>query len=584
MIKPTKINDLLPLRNADFATLVEALDYAAEGETGYNFYDGRGELFAVISYRDLRDDARSLARKLRGLGCRRGARVAIIAETEPMFHRFFFACQFAGYIPVALPAGFQIGARKAYVEQLERMLDSCGADIAVAPDSHVGFLRQAVERLDLVKAGTPDEFDALSELACDLSPLRADETAYLQYTSGSTRFPRGCEISQTTVMTNLRDIAVHGLKITRQDRMVSWLPLYHDMGLVGFVLLPLGSQLSADYLSPRTFAMRPRLWLKVISQNRGTISSSPPFGYALCAKRLRLTDQDRYDLSSWRVACVGAERIHPEPLRQFAHVLAPAKFDAKAFVACYGMAECALAISFAPLDSGISAVRVDKEIMSREGRVQILGEGKPAGPDDALTFVDCGRILPSFAMAIRDDEGRDLGDYQCGRICLKGPSVMKGYFQNPDATAEVLSDDGWLDTGDIGYRVGEHVVVTARRKDVIIVNGRNIWPHDLEYLAESLPGVRFGNVSAFSFADDMGADQVVMVVESRETNPAKARTLIDELRALIAEHFGVSCHIDLVPPRTLPRTSSGKLSRSKAKQDFLARAECLPSTAVGAHA
>ena len=161
---------------------------------------------------------------------------------------------------------------------------------------------------------------------------------------------------------------------------------------------------------------------------------------------------------------------------------------------------------------------------------------------------------------------------------------MKGYFQNPDATAEVLSDDGWLDTGDIGYRVGTHVVVTARRKDVIIVNGRNIWPHDLEYLAESLPGVRFGNVSAFSFADETGADQVVMVVESRETNPAKARVLVDELRALLAEHFGVSCLIDLVPPRTLPRTSSGKLSRSKAKQDFLARAENSDNDAMSAHA
>jgi fatty-acyl-CoA synthase len=484
---------------------------------------------------------------------------------------------------VALPAGFQLGARKAYVEQLERMLDSCGADLAVAPDSHVGFLRQAVERLDLVKAGTPDEFDALPELDCKLEPLRADETAYLQYTSGSTRFPRGVEISQHTVMTNLRDIAVHGLEITRQDRMVAWLPLYHDMGLVGFVLLPLGSQLSADYLSPRTFAMRPRLWLKVISQNRGTISSSPPFGYALCAKRLRLTDQDRYDLSSWRVACVGAERIHPEPLRQFAHVLKPANFDPRAFVACYGMAECALAISFAQLDSGISAVKVDKEVMATEGRVQVLAEDDTGAAESALIFVDCGKILPSFEMAIRDDEGRDLDDYQCGRICLRGPSVMKGYFQNPGATAEVLSDDGWLDTGDIGYRVGDHVVVTARRKDVIIVNGRNIWPHDLEYLAESLPGVRFGNVSAFSFADECGADQVVMVVESREANPARARSLIDELRSLIATHFGISCHIDLVPPRTLPRTSSGKLSRSKAKQDFLARAENAVGSVAGAH-
>lgn len=570
----TPLNSALPLKNASFNTLTEALEYAAQGDTGYNFYDGRGDLSSVLSYKELRLEARLLAGKLLGLGCRRGTRVAIVAETDPMFHRFFFACQYAGYIPVALPAGFQIGARKAYVEQLERMLDSCGADLAVAPESHIGFLKQAVERLNLVKAGTPDEFDSLRKTDISMQPLDEDDIAYLQYTSGSTRFPRGVEISQNAVMTNLRDIAVHGLKISERDRMVSWLPLYHDMGLVAFVLLPLGSQLSADYLSPRTFGMRPRLWLKLISQNRGTISSSPPFGYALCAKRLRLTDQDRYDLSSWRVACVGAERIHPEPLRQFAHVLKAANFDAKAFVACYGMAECALAISFEDLDVGITSIQVDKDSMSREGLVKPLNDNEANGLN-SLTFVDCGKILPSFEMAIRDDSGADLSDYQCGRICLRGPSVMTGYFQNPTATDEALSKEGWLDTGDIGYRVGDNVIVTARRKDVIIVNGRNIWPHDLEYLAETLPGVRFGNVSAFSFADDAGSDQVVMVVESRESNPAKVRSLINELSALISKNFGMACHIDLVPPRTLPRTSSGKLSRSKAKQDFLARLEVI---------
>ncbi len=570
----TPLNSALPLRNASFNTLTDALEYAARGDTGYNFYDGRGDLSSVLSYKELRTEAKLLAGKLLGLGCRRGTRVAIVAETDPMFHRFFFACQYAGYIPVALPAGFQIGARKAYVEQLERMLDSCGADLAVAPESHIGFLKQAVERLNLVKAGTPEEFDSLSKTNISMQPLDQNDIAYLQYTSGSTRFPRGVEISQNAVMTNLRDIAVHGLRISESDRMVSWLPLYHDMGLVAFVLLPLGSQLSADYLSPRTFGMRPRLWLKLISQNRGTISSSPPFGYALCAKRLRLTDQDRYDLSSWRVACVGAERIHPEPLRQFAHVLKAANFDAKAFVACYGMAECALAISFEELDVGITSIQVDKDSMSREGLVRPLDD-KHADGLNSLTFVDCGKILPSFEMAIRDDAGDDLPDYQCGRICLRGPSVMTGYFQNPTATDESLSKEGWLDTGDIGYRVGDNVIVTARRKDVIIVNGRNIWPHDLEYLAETLPGVRFGNVSAFSFADDAGSDQVVMVVESRESNPAKVRSLINELSGLISKNFGMACHIDLVPPRTLPRTSSGKLSRSKAKQDFLARLEVI---------
>ena len=573
-MKATKTNKQLPLRSADFETLVEALEYAANGETGYNFYDGRGELFSVLKYSDLRLQAKTLARKILGLGVSRGTRVAIVAETEPMFHRFFFACQYAGLIPVALPAGFQMGAHDVYVEQLRRMINSCGAQVAVAPSSHIKFLTDAVEGLQITKAGTPEDYDILPAEQIELKPLGSDDVAYLQYTSGSTSFPRGVEISQKSVMCNLQDISIHGLKITEKDRMVAWLPLYHDMGLVGFVLLPLGSQLSADYLSPKTFAMRPRLWLKVLSQNRGTISSSPPFGYALCAKRLRLTDQDKYDLSAWRVACVGAERIHPEPLRQFAHVLKPAKFDPKSFVACYGMAECALAISFADLDTGIDSVNVDKSLMATTGDVRVIDKTESStSTADILTFVDCGKILPNFELDIRDDSGVSLPENKCGRICLRGASVMSGYFQDSAATSEVLSADAWLDTGDIGYRVGDHIVVTARRKDVIIVNGRNIWPHDLEYLAESLPGVRFGNVSAFSFADSSGADQVVIVVESRESNPAKVKKLIDELQGLVASNFGINCHIDLVPPRTLPRTSSGKLSRSKAKQDFLERHE-----------
>lgn len=579
-MNPTELNHSLSLKNASFDTLAEALDYAAQGKTGCNFYDGSGVLKTKISYADLRAEATKLASKLIGLGLKRGARIALVAETNPLFHKFFFACQYAGFVPVALPAGFQIGARKAYVEQLERMMDSCGADIAIAPESHLGFLRQAVERLDLVKYGLPSDFESLPEVESLLEPLQPNETAYLQYTSGSTRFPRGVEISQRCVMSNLRDISNHGLKIRREDRMVSWLPFYHDMGLVGFVLLPLANQLSADYLSPKTFAMRPRLWLKLISENKGTIASSPPFGYALCAKRLRLTDQDKYDLSSWRVACVGAERIHPEPLRRFAHVLKAADFNPNAFVACYGMAECALAISFAPLGEGLDAMNLDKDLMARTGKAKLVSEPSDKDDKSTLSFVNCGKILPSFEMSIRDEAGNELGDYVCGRICLKGDSVMSGYFQNKDATEEVLDSDGWLDTGDIGFRLGDELVVTARRKDVIIVNGRNIWPHDLEFLAESLPGVRFGNVSAFSFADDIGTDNVVMVVESRESNPAKRRELIEQLQALILLHFGVRCLINLVPPRTLPRTSSGKLSRSKAKQDFLARYQKSP-TAVG---
>ena len=361
-------------------------------------------------------------------------------------------------------------------------------------------------------------------------------------------------------MNNLREICEIGVQVTDEDRLVSWLPFYHDMGLVAFVLGALYSQLSVDYLSPRTFAMRPRLWLKIISDNRGTVSSSPPTGYALCATRLRESDQSRYDLSSWRVACVGAERIHPEQLRRFAKLLAPVGFNPRAFVACYGMAECGLGISFAPLGEGMFVDRVNKDLMIETGRAEPADE-------DYLELVDCGAPLPSYETRVCDEEGNALPERQCGRICVRGPNVMRGYFNDPEATSEVLTEDGWLDTGDIGYRIGEHIVVTARKKDVIIVNGRNLWPQDLEHLAETTPGVRMGDTSAFSVTRPNGEELAVLVVESKKPQPELAGTLAGLMRA----SFGITPYIDMVPPRTLPRTSSGKLSRSRACADFVAR-------------
>jgi fatty-acyl-CoA synthase len=428
-------------------------------------------------------------------------------------------------------------------------------------------MAEAVEGLELLMAGKQSDFDALPEADFEFEPLGADDPAYLQYTSGSTSFPRGVEVTQKTVLNNLMEIARYGLKLNQEDRFVSWLPFYHDMGLVGFILVPLIGQLSVDYLGSRTFAMRPRLWLQLLSDNGGTISSAPTFGYALCAKRLRPSDVESYDLSKWRAACVGAERINPEPLLEFAQILEPCGFDQKAFVACYGMAECVLATSFAPLDEGLNVDVVDRKIMAD------TGEARPSSGDALSTssYVDCGKLLPGFEFAILDDHGNEMENRRCGHIHLKGPSVMRGYFHDETSTAEVLSEDGWLNTGDIGYRIDNHLVITSRSKDVIIIKGRNIWPYDLEVLAQQTCGVKLGGVAAFSVSVDNKEEQAVLVVETKEKDADSRRQIVEEISSSIHAHFGINVLIDLTPRGTLPRTSSGKLSRSQSKQDYLAR-------------
>jgi fatty-acyl-CoA synthase len=572
---PTSTESGVPLRTADFPTLAEALDYAAKGRSGFNFYTGRGDLRTVLPYSVLQKEARTLARRLLGLQLERGSRVAIIAETDPDFPRFFFACQYAGYTPVPLPASIHLGGHKAYVEQLRGLLMKSQAAIAVAPPAFLPYLLEAASGLGLRRAGTPQLFDELAEQAGDLHPLQSGETAYLQYTSGSTRFPRGVMVSGASVMYNLAGITRDGLKIRSGDRCVSWLPFYHDMGLVGFVLAPLASQLSVDYLSTRDFAMRPRQWLSMMTKNRGTISFGPPFGYELCTRRTRREEADQFDLSAWRVAGVGAETIRAEVLESFIEKMAPYGFDRKAFVASYGMAECSLAISFAQLDQGVIIDEVDAELLSEKQEALPVADipGRISADRRTKKLVNCGAPLPGHEVVIRDERGQRVPDRQCGTIHVRGPSVMCGYFNDPAATTKVLSDDGWMNTGDIGYMDKGSLVITGREKDMIIINGRNIWPQDLEFYAEQQPELRPGDASAISVPTKDGSEAAVMVVQCRETDPGKRRDLSNRLVRIIREELGIDCTIELVSARTLPRTSSGKLSRAGTQRDYLKRRE-----------
>ena len=579
---------------AEFTALAEALDYAATGVTGANFYDARGRLTAVLPYSELRRQALENAARLSRFGLRRGSHVALVADTGPAFMVLFFACQYAGLVPFAMPVPTNLGSRKIYVQQLRGLLSGGKAEIAIAGKDFIGFLQEAAAALPADSKGlawlvTPEELaDLPAEAAHPLLPNTPEEPAYLQFTSGSTRFPQGVVITGAAVMSNLQAIVRSGLAVTGGDRCASWLPFYHDMGLVGFVLGPIASQLSVDYLATRDFAIRPLQWLRLISRNRCTIAFAPPFGYELCARRIRSADLEALDLSCWRIAGVGAEMIRPSILSNFAEVMAGTGFSARAFLPCYGLAEASLAASFSELDQGLDVMRVDARAMAERGiAVRVQSERRKINE-----IVNCGRAIPGHEIKIVNDDNETLPALRVGRVLIKGPSLMSGYlngYGSGDSAAEggsdtgeggaggVLRPDGWLDTGDLGYMFEGNLYLTGRRKDIIIVNGRNIRAQDLEELAEQQPEVRMGDASAFGIDDGDGGDggeqTVVMVVECRLAASGDRQTLINRLQKQVYQGFGIRCYVDLVPPHTLPRTSSGKLSRVAARRGFIERVD-----------
>ena len=559
----------LSFRVADFPLLTDALDYAALGDTGANFFSGRGALADSLSYRRLRDDAVTLAQKLLDAGLRRNDRLAVVADTDAHFLRFFFACLYAGIIPVPLPASATLASHEAYTQQLQRLIEASGARVAVATEGYITYLHEAIEGMDDVRAQAPEAFyNKELPREIDLPQVKPDDIAYLQYTSGSTRFPRGVIITHRSACSNIYAIANHGVGMRPDDRCMSWLPFYHDMGLVGFVLVPVATQTTVDYLDTRAFAMRPRQWLELMAEQKATISFSPSFGYDLCARRLRKGEVAKYDLSHWRVAGIGAEMIRPETLDRFARELEPAGFNASAFLPCYGMAECTLGISFSRLGQGYDTDYIDAEHLADNG--EILFKGKEVGSGRGRHFVNCGSPLPGHEIRIFSREGEVLDECQTGVIHVRGPSVMQGYFNDPEETRAVLSEDGWLNTGDIGYIRDRVLTITGRRKDMIIIHGRNIWPEDLEYLGEQVDGIRMGDAVAFSVPDPVGSECCVLMVQTRERDETRRIELIRDISARVQREMNLECHVELVPPRSLPRTSSGKLSRAQARQNYLA--------------
>jgi fatty-acyl-CoA synthase len=532
------------------------------------FFDGRGEAYRELGYQELRERSQSIARRLLALNVSKGERIAIVAETRPEFAMMFFACQYAGLVPVPMPATVSLGGKDSYLEQLTFLIESSKSRAAFATEEFIDLLRDASRTLDLEFVGTVEEFDRVDPVDGALPTVHRDDVAYVQYTSGSTRVARGAVITQRAVMCNLEAIIRDGLGLTPDDRFFSWLPFYHDMGLVGKLLVPVAGQVPVAYLGTREFAMRPRLWLTLMDRTQATISFGPPFGYELCARRLRTGNGGKFKLDRWRVAGVGAEMIRPEALDAFVDAVQGSGFQRESFLPSYGMAEVGLAISFGQRGVGAGVDYVDRDRCVDErfaAEVPKLNRGRLA----VREFVDCGAPLPGIRLRIRDHDGRRLRDREIGTIWVKTDSVMQGYLDEPVATADVLTEDGWLNTGDLGYTVSGRLIVTGREKDIIIVNGRNFWPHDLEYVAERQPCVRTGDAMAFSMDNGFG-EQAVMLIQCRECNPKRRDDLQQRIQSNIRAEFSIDCQVELVDAHALPRTSSGKPSRSKAKRNYMA--------------
>jgi fatty-acyl-CoA synthase len=563
-LKPTATSDALPQRRSNFATLGDALDYAAQGQKGFNFHDARADLVRAYPFSELAADARRHAAHFIAEGVQPGDRIALIAETGAGFAAAFFGAIYAGALPVPLPLPTSFGGREAYVDQIRVQLTSCDPLMLLSPPGLHDIVKDAAT--GLCAAHDWDEWFSGEAPDVALPKAKPTDIAYLQYSSGSTRFPHGVAVTHEALLANLSAHATC-THAAEGDRVVSWLPWYHDMGLVGCMLAPMSNQVSVDYLATEDFARRPLSWLTLISRNPdASLSYSPTFGYDICARRISpsIPVAERYDLSRWRVAGNGADMIRPEVMQAFVDTFAPAGFKASAFLPSYGLAEATLAVTIMPVGEGIQCDLIDERTLS--GATEPRADHRL--PTRYRAIVNCGKAVPGLTIEVRNENGKLLPDRKIGRVFVKGLGIMAGYFRDPEATAACMKD-GWLDTGDMAYMKDGSLYIVGRAKDMIIINGKNHWPQDIEWAIEQLPGFKAGDIAAFSVTTPSGEEAPAVLVQCRTSCNDERIKLRDAIKTKVKAITGMNCVVELVPPRTLPRTSSGKLSRSKARLQYL---------------
>ncbi len=523
--------------------------------------DGR---LRTITYGELLTAAQEVGRGLAAQGLERGQTVALMLPTSEEFFFAFLGTLLAGGIPVPIYPPVRADQIEEYAQRQTKILRNAEVRALIT-------FREAKTLAHLLRPGIPSltsvtTVGALRAAKGELKPLalQPTDTALIQYTSGSTGEPKGVVLSHSNVVHNVRAIG-HGVQVRPDDVTVCWLPLYHDMGLIGCWLFSLYFGLPVALTSPLTFLRRPKRWLWMIHEHRGTLSPAPNFAYELCVRKVEESALAGLDLSSWRVALNGAEPISAETLMRFTERYQRYGFRPETLMPVYGLAECSVAVTFAPLTQPPRVDAIRRRPFIRHQRAE------PAPPDESapLRFVSVGKPLVGNEVRIVDADGNAAPERVEGRLLFRGLSAMQGYYRNPEAT-NAISCDGWYDSGDLAYQADGELYITGRSKDVIIKAGHNIYPQELEEIAGEVSGIRRGCVAAFGAADPQhGTERIVMVAETREANAAALTRLHVEVVRQLAHLGHPPDELLLVPPQTIPKTPSGKLRRDACRRLYL---------------
>ena len=562
----TSVNEAVDGIPAGATTLVEVLDWHARvhPQRRHIILYVEDEHVEEITYAGLHASAEAVAAGLQARGLQPGQTVALMLPTSRDFFAGFYGILLAGGIPVPLYPPARLSQLEEHLRRQMRILSNAETVMLLTvPEAKplARLLSAQVEGLHRVVT--------VSELSADggtavRPPVHAHDLAFLQYTSGSTGNPKGVMLTHANLLANLQAMG-QAVQITSTDVFVSWLPLYHDMGLIGAWLGSLYYAYPLVLMSPLAFLARPARWLWAIHKHRGTLSAGPNFAYDLCTRRIDDRDLEGLDLSSWRVAFNGAEPVSAVTLARFIERFAPYGFRPEAMAPVYGLAEAALGVAFPVLGRAPHVDAIQREPFMRSGRAV------PAAKHDAtaLHFVACGQPLPGYQIRIVDATGHEVGERLEGRLEFQGPSTTRGYFRNPEATSR-LFHGAWLDSGDMAYMVGSSVYLTGRAKDIIIRAGRNIYPHELEEAIGDIAGLRRGCVAVFGSPDPVtGTERLVVLAETRQTDTDVLAQLHNQVEATVTDLLGTPPDdVVLTPPGSVLKTSSGKLRRAASRERY----------------